>query len=651
MPTIKNVEIDGVTYDLPKEVYFVTDEGYSQYSPFAFAGRKAGIYVFNLALTESTDHYFSYLSGSGVRGQPTRFHPDIVIIPQDVPADESVMSDDDLLGYAFNLVTTLVSGNFIQSAIKFIFKTYKTNKLETESVIYIEKPLVDISSEQAITAKKSFVTLPESSAVPTTDNQLVNKKYADSLNYYLGKTSQYATSANAFDLTNLEPGSYYFMKDSSSNGKLNLKLVHNNITSTVELNKTFGNPISDLIMLSIFKKPIDCPNDGTTIFGSISWTDFPNGFNLNRYIYDLTVSNDNNIVATLRQIVLNHPALLNYANYFNGENIFANKLRALVNPVDDNEVVNKGYLFSLLTDRVLAGNAHIENASSSGSTSTVIGSDYILNTAQAEEPDEGYTVTLANTSGDTKSNVALLLYEDEERNHLIDKILITELEPSGEYPTEEEFLSDDMYVDVFENYVEEIDLNTKTINNVSLKGSGNLTTSDLGINEIKRITSNKNIWELSAGIYIVSGNLNLYYSSSRYFTTCSTGIILYVTGISSGRVSFYAMGRGVESSKSSENTIVVGVAQNNSYGVCDSYNINNLAVTVTTVNNQTIDGVKTFSNLPVSSATPTTNNQLVNKKYVDDTISDEVDSLITYSTTDINPGDALESGSLYIVYE
>ena len=244
-----------------------------------------------------------------------------------------------------------------------------------------------------------------------------------------------------------------------------------------------------------------------------------------------------------------------------------------------------------------------------------------------------------------------MLYEDVERNHLIDKILITELEPSGEYHTEEEFLSDDMYVDVFENYVEEVDLNTKTINNVSLKGSGNLTTNDLGINEIKRITSNKNIWELSAGVYIVSGNLKLYYSSSKYFTTCSTGIILYVTGISSGKVSFYAMGRGVESSKSSENSIVIGVAQNNAYGVCDSYNIHNLSVTVTTVNDQTINGVKTFANLPVSSATPTTDNQLVNKSYVDNTIGDEVDSLITYSTTDINPGDALESGSLYIVYE
>jgi hypothetical protein len=179
MPTIRNLEIDGVTYDIPKEVYFVTDEGYSQYTPFTFAGKKAGIYVFNFPASETVDHYFSYLSGSGVRGQPTRFLPNIVIIPQDVPADESDMSDDDLLGYAFNLVTSLVSGNFIQSATKFIFKTHKTNRLETSSVIYIEKRLVDLVSEQTILAKKSFSVLPESSVAPTTDNQLVNKKYVD----------------------------------------------------------------------------------------------------------------------------------------------------------------------------------------------------------------------------------------------------------------------------------------------------------------------------------------------------------------------------------------------------------------------------------------------------------------------------------------
>lgn len=41
-------------------------------------------------------------------------------------------------------------------------------------------------------------------------------------------------------------------------------------------------------------------------------------------------------------------------------------------------------------------------------------------------------------------------------------------------------------------------------------------------------------------------------------------------------------------------------------------------VFTTTNTNQTISGIKTFSALPESSVTPTTNNQLVNKKYVDD---------------------------------
>ena len=39
---------------------------------------------------------------------------------------------------------------------------------------------------------------------------------------------------------------------------------------------------------------------------------------------------------------------------------------------------------------------------------------------------------------------------------------------------------------------------------------------------------------------------------------------------------------------------------------------------------QTIDGVKTFSNFPVTSGTPTSDTQLVNKKYVDDSISSAI---------------------------
>ena len=43
--------------------------------------------------------------------------------------------------------------------------------------------------------------------------------------------------------------------------------------------------------------------------------------------------------------------------------------------------------------------------------------------------------------------------------------------------------------------------------------------------------------------------------------------------------------------------------------------------TVLSTTSQTITGKKTFNTLPESSATPTTNNQLVNKKYVDDSIA------------------------------
>ena len=39
--------------------------------------------------------------------------------------------------------------------------------------------MVDLSSAQTITGVKTFSALPESSVVPTTDNQLVNKKYVD----------------------------------------------------------------------------------------------------------------------------------------------------------------------------------------------------------------------------------------------------------------------------------------------------------------------------------------------------------------------------------------------------------------------------------------------------------------------------------------
>ena len=54
--------------------------------------------------------------------------------------------------------------------------------------------------------------------------------------------------------------------------------------------------------------------------------------------------------------------------------------------------------------------------------------------------------------------------------------------------------------------------------------------------------------------------------------------------------------------------------------------------TVTRDNSQTITGKKTFNTLPESSVVPTTDNQLVNKKYVDDSIGDIETALTTITT-------------------
>ncbi len=54
-----------------------------------------------------------------------------------------------------------------------------TNAIDTSSVSIYTFNLSLVDKAQTISGKKTFTTLPESSVVPTTDNQLVNKAYVD----------------------------------------------------------------------------------------------------------------------------------------------------------------------------------------------------------------------------------------------------------------------------------------------------------------------------------------------------------------------------------------------------------------------------------------------------------------------------------------
>ena len=183
--------------------------------------------------------------------------------------------------------------------------------------------------------------------------------------------------------------------------------------------------------------------------------------------------------------------------------------------------------------------------------------------------------------------------------------------------------------------------NIKTINNESILGAGDISITG----KLPSIITATNIWELEEGIYDVESRVNLYYKSSGYVTTSSYGAFLFVGHESSNRRPFYLMGRDPLTSSANFNYIYVGVAQNNTYGIIDSYNLASISSAVTLYDNQTISSKKIFSTLPESSVVPTTDNQLINKKYVDNSffniVAPNYSSSSTYDVGDFVIHDGL----------
>ena len=146
---------------------------------------------------------------------------------------------------------------------------------------------------------------------------------------------------------------------------------------------------------------------------------------------------------------------------------------------------------------------------------------------------------------------------------------------------------------------------------------------------LEQITTETNIWELEEGIYDVAPSVNLVYNSKYfYITTGPHGMTLFVEKASNGKVPFYAMGKGIVSGYTNDNNMIIGSAQNTVYGTYDLYNVNKLNTAIATSGDYYIYGTFSFSNhLPESSIVPTTDDQLVNKKYVDDAIAQAISNL------------------------
>lgn len=246
-----------------------------------------------------------------------------------------------------------------------------------------------------------------------------------------------------------------------------------------------------------------------------------------------------------------------------------------------------------------------------------------------------YNTGLNITSYSARSYVSL-----DTAQTISSKKTFSTLPESSVVPTTNNQLVNKKYVD--DSLVSKQDLlvsgsNVKTINNESILGSGDISITG----KLPSITTTTNIWELNQGVYDVGPSVNLYYKSSGYVTTSSYGAFLFVGHESSNSRPFYLMGRDPLTSSGNLNCIYVGVAANTIYGIIDSYNLRAISSAVTLYDNQTIYGVKNFSTLPESSVVPTTNNQLVNKKYVDDHAggTDEVFYISTTHDSEYTPFD------------
>lgn len=88
---------------------------------------------------------------------------------------------DEYFAYAYGLIDSNsgIRPQYVAFKKLIATNTYGFSFAIQDTQNSVTRPLVYTNEDQTITAKKTFSVLPESNIVPTTDDQLVNKKYVD----------------------------------------------------------------------------------------------------------------------------------------------------------------------------------------------------------------------------------------------------------------------------------------------------------------------------------------------------------------------------------------------------------------------------------------------------------------------------------------
>lgn len=163
MSKLNKIRLDGTTYDIGGGSTYAGATTSS--SPFVLEDHEPGIYVFDDAmpyikrLNADTGYWRNALEDCRINliATPTSSTPDGTILFTYLSGEHGT-------------VPTIGSSNVSASGYGGLASYGSVSSVRT--ITYLQ-------GNQTVSGKKTFNTLPESSVVPTTNNQLVNKKYVD----------------------------------------------------------------------------------------------------------------------------------------------------------------------------------------------------------------------------------------------------------------------------------------------------------------------------------------------------------------------------------------------------------------------------------------------------------------------------------------
>ena len=159
---------------------------------FTLSGRKAGIYILCNVDGEIRGYspaYFKNIPEQTTASSANTNFP-FLYIPNDIPENANNFNSAAYLLAPNEMYTINIISNAPSAIGGGLFFSVSTNYMVFRNAV------------QDWTAKQIFYTLPESSVTPTTDNQFVNKKYADGVSE---RKIQVVTPVSGTATINLSP--------------------------------------------------------------------------------------------------------------------------------------------------------------------------------------------------------------------------------------------------------------------------------------------------------------------------------------------------------------------------------------------------------------------------------------------------------------